>query len=312
VSNIPGDLHYTRSHEWVRRLPSGQLEVGITDHAQEALGDLVFVEVPQVKRRLTAGEACAVVESVKAASDIYSPVAGTVVLINGAIGEKRMAETESKRRLDTLRAEYATALGKKGSLEAVIAEHGYSTDSVRRLFQSGALNSGFAPVGVLADFLDVDDRVEHVVEDFLRDELNYIVVKSWDAADEGMRLLRTDVEGRATFLVHPNDSQARFSFVLDEAAHQAPAHAHLNLVGWASMGLMGAFYGYAGERASRLLGWINYAVSTVAVLVMVPALYVLLAARGLDLAAVEDLLEREREEHGRQGAGDRPGIDPKP
>ncbi|MGI9101339.1 MAG: chromosome segregation protein SMC [Terriglobales bacterium] len=139
-----------------------------------------------------------------------------------AIAEKRAAEAESKRHLDTMRAEYATALGKKGSLEAVIAEHGYSTESVRRLFQSGAFNSGFAPVGVLADFLEVEDRYEAVVEDFLRDELNYIVVKSWDAADEGMRLLRSDVDGRATFLVHPNDSQARFSFVLDEAAHHAP------------------------------------------------------------------------------------------
>ena len=76
MSNIPGDLHYTESHEWVRRLPNGQLEVGITDHAQEALGDLVFVEVPQVERRVSAGEACAVVESVKAASDVYSPVSG--------------------------------------------------------------------------------------------------------------------------------------------------------------------------------------------------------------------------------------------
>ena len=60
-----------------------------------------------------------------------------------------------------------------------------------------------APVGVLADFLEVEDRYEHVVDDFLRDELNYIVVKSWDAADEGLRLLRSDVDGRATFLVHP-------------------------------------------------------------------------------------------------------------
>ena len=65
-------------------------------------------------------------------------------------------------------------------------------------------------------------RYERVVEDFLRDELNYIVVKSWDAADEGLRLLRTDVDGRATFLVHPEDSQAKFSFVVDEAAHCAP------------------------------------------------------------------------------------------
>ncbi len=158
-------------------------------------------------------------------SERVKSLAEDIEQTRAAISEKRMAETECKRRLDTLRAEYATALGRRGSLEAVIAEHGYSTESVRRLFQSGALNSGFAPVGVLADFLEVEDRFEPVVEDFLRDELNYIVVKSWDAADEGMRLLRTDVAGRATFLVHPNDSQARFSFVLDESAHQAPHHA---------------------------------------------------------------------------------------
>jgi chromosome segregation protein len=143
---------------------------------------------------------------------------------------KRSAEIEAKGRLDGLRAEYATALGKKGSLEAVIAEHGYSTESVRRLFQSGVMNGGLAPVGVLADFLEVEPRYEGVVEDFLRDELNYIVVKSWDAADEGLRLLRTDVDGRATFLVHPEDSQAKFSFLVDEAAHPAPtSHAVLPL-----------------------------------------------------------------------------------
>jgi glycine cleavage system H protein len=88
VSNIPGDLHYTRSHEWVRRLPDGQLEVGITDHAQEALGDLVFVEVPQAKRRVKAGEACAVVESVKAASDVYSPVTGQVAASNDELAQR--------------------------------------------------------------------------------------------------------------------------------------------------------------------------------------------------------------------------------
>ena len=68
-------------------------------------------------------------------------------------------------------------------------------------------------------------RYEGVVEDFLRDELNYIVVKSWDAADEGLRLLRTDVDGRATFLVHPEDSQAKFSFAVDENAHHGAARA---------------------------------------------------------------------------------------
>jgi chromosome segregation protein len=136
------------------------------------------------------------------------------------LDEKRSAETEGKRHLDSLRAEYATAMGKKGSLEAVITEHGYATESVRRLFTSGAMKDGLAPVGVLADFLEVEDQYEHVVDDFLREELNYIVVKSWDAADEGLRLLRSDVDGRATFLVHPEDSQARFSFLFDEASHQ--------------------------------------------------------------------------------------------
>ena len=136
---------------------------------------------------------------------------------------KKADETRAKTNLDGLRAEFATALGKRGSLEAVIAEHGYSTESVRRLFQSGVMQSGFAPVGVLADFLEVEPKFERVVEDFLRDELNYIVVKSWDAADEGLRMLRTDVDGRATFLVHPEDAQAKFSFVLDEAAHSRSA-----------------------------------------------------------------------------------------
>ena len=109
---------------------------------------------------------------------------------------------------------------RKGSLESGINEHGYATESVRRLFTSGAMKDGLAPVGVLADFLEVEDRYEHVVDDFLREELNYIVVKSWDAADEGLRLLRSDVDGRATFLVHPEDSQAKFSFLFDESSHR--------------------------------------------------------------------------------------------
>ena len=138
-----------------------------------------------------------------------------------SIESKRREESEAKSRLDGLRAEYASAIGKKGSLEAVIAEHGYSTESVRRLFQSDVMNGGLAPAGVLADFLEVEPRYEGVVEDFLRDELNYVVVKSWDAADEGLRLLRTDVDGRATFLVHPEDSQAKFSFAVDEVARAA-------------------------------------------------------------------------------------------
>jgi glycine cleavage system H protein len=85
---VPPDLQYTKSHEWVRALPNGQVEVGITDHAQAALGDLVFVEVPQVDRKLALGEACAVVESVKAASDVYSPVAGRVSARNEDLSQQ--------------------------------------------------------------------------------------------------------------------------------------------------------------------------------------------------------------------------------
>ena len=85
MSDIPADLRYTRSHEWVRALPDGSVEVGITDHAQGALGDLVFVEVPESGRVLAAGDACAVVESVKAASDIYSPLAGEVIAGNAEL-----------------------------------------------------------------------------------------------------------------------------------------------------------------------------------------------------------------------------------
>jgi glycine cleavage system H protein len=88
VSNTPGDLSYTQSHEWVRQLSDGEVEIGITDHAQGTLGDLVFVEVPQAGREVSAGEACAVVESVKAASDVYSPVAGRVVAGNTAVTER--------------------------------------------------------------------------------------------------------------------------------------------------------------------------------------------------------------------------------
>ena len=78
-SNVPADRRYTTSHEWLQPHADGSITVGITDHAQHALGDLVFVEVPEAGRRVAAGEACAVVESVKAASDVYSPIAGEVL-----------------------------------------------------------------------------------------------------------------------------------------------------------------------------------------------------------------------------------------
>ena len=83
--NVPADLKYTESHEWIRRETDGALTVGITDHAQAALGDLVFVELPSIGRKLLAGEACAIVESVKAASDVYAPVGGEIVAVHDAL-----------------------------------------------------------------------------------------------------------------------------------------------------------------------------------------------------------------------------------
>ncbi len=85
MSNLPQELKYSKSHEWVRVEGDGTVTVGITDHAQGLLGDMVFVELPELDRELGAEEECAVVESVKAASDVYSPVAGTVAEVNGAV-----------------------------------------------------------------------------------------------------------------------------------------------------------------------------------------------------------------------------------
>jgi glycine cleavage system H protein len=88
MSEIPGDLKFLRSHEWARVEDSKRVVVGISDHAQGQLGDLVYVELPAVGDRVEAGAACAVVESVKAASDVYSPVSGTIVAVNEALNDK--------------------------------------------------------------------------------------------------------------------------------------------------------------------------------------------------------------------------------
>jgi glycine cleavage system H protein len=87
MSNVPADLKYTKSHEWVKVLDDGTVVVGITEHAQDLLGDMVFVEVPEAGRSVAAEDACAVVESVKAASDVYSPISGEVVEGNEALAD---------------------------------------------------------------------------------------------------------------------------------------------------------------------------------------------------------------------------------
>ncbi|MEN8719966.1 MAG: glycine cleavage system protein GcvH [Oceanococcaceae bacterium] len=86
MAKVPEELKYTKSHEWLR-VDDDVITVGITDHAQDALGDLVYVEVPETGRAIEAGEACAVVESVKAASDVYAPVTGEVIEGNSVLAE---------------------------------------------------------------------------------------------------------------------------------------------------------------------------------------------------------------------------------
>ena len=87
MSELPGDLQYTSDHEWLRPEEDGSVTVGITDHAQSALGDLVYVELPEVNQEVENGGDMAVVESVKAASDVYAPIGGTVVAVNDALSD---------------------------------------------------------------------------------------------------------------------------------------------------------------------------------------------------------------------------------
>jgi len=87
MSNVPNELKYRDSHEWVRKEADGTFTVGITEHAQELLGDMVFVDLPEVGNSYAAGDECAVAESVKAASDIYAPISGEIVAVNEELGD---------------------------------------------------------------------------------------------------------------------------------------------------------------------------------------------------------------------------------
>jgi glycine cleavage system H protein len=131
MSNVPADLKYTRTHEWVRNLKDGTVEIGITDHAQHALGDLVFVEVPEAGRQLGAGEPCAVVESVKAASDVYAPLAGVVTA-----GNPELAATPELINQDAFGAGWLMRL--KPANTAMLAELMSPTEYAALLKAEGA------------------------------------------------------------------------------------------------------------------------------------------------------------------------------
>ncbi len=115
---VPADLHYTESHEWVRTEADGTVLVGITDFAQEALGDLVYIELPEAGKTYAARQVIAVVESVKAASDIYAPVAGTVVAVNDTLKDAPEALNQDAFGAWLFRLQPANAADTGGLLDA--------------------------------------------------------------------------------------------------------------------------------------------------------------------------------------------------
>ncbi len=128
-----------------------------------------------------------------------------IATLRETLAARRSDESARRAEANQLRGEEAAVAGRRDSLQALIRNHGYATDSVRRLLKPGALGPSVAPVGTLADFLEVSGEYEGVVDEFLREELNYVVVESWGAAEEGVRVLKTS-DGRATFLIH-SDAQ---------------------------------------------------------------------------------------------------------
>ncbi|MGH8151849.1 MAG: glycine cleavage system protein GcvH [Rhodanobacteraceae bacterium] len=123
MSEIPGDLKFQKSHEWVRVEDGGRARVGISDHAQGLLGDLVYVELPKVGDHVEAGSGCAVVESVKAASDIYAPVSGEVIEVNEALADKPETVNEDAFGDGWL---FAVKLDNPDELDALLAPEDYA------------------------------------------------------------------------------------------------------------------------------------------------------------------------------------------
>jgi len=138
-----------------------------------------------------------------------------IAAVREALQGRRAEENALRNHVNQLRGEQAAVAGRRDSLQALIRNHSYSTDTVRRLLKPGALGPGMAPVGTLADFIEVSGAHEAVVDEFLREELNYVVVESWVAAEEGVRLLKSGVDGRATFLIHPIEQPTLFEEIAD-------------------------------------------------------------------------------------------------
>ena len=154
----------------------------------------------------------------ESAGETLKRLEGEIAELREQLQARRAEESSVRARANQLRSEQATAVGRKESLDSLIRDHSYSTETVRRLLKPGALQNGSTPVGTLADFIEVSGEHEGVVDEFLRDELNYVVVKSWHAAEEGVRVLKSGVDGRATFLIHDSAQAGLFNDAEDNIA----------------------------------------------------------------------------------------------
>jgi chromosome segregation protein len=172
-------------------------EIGQARNEQETLG----IESGQAHLRF------------ESAADALTRLEGEIGALREQLQARRAEENAQRTLANQLRGEQATVAGRRDSLESLIRNHSYSTDSVRKLLKPGALGQGSSPVGTLADFLEVSGAHEGVVDEFLREELNYVVVENWGDAEAGVRLLKTE-DGRATFLIHSDVQGVLF----DEAA----------------------------------------------------------------------------------------------
>jgi len=143
----------------------------------------------------------------ESATESLKRLESEIAALRSQLQARRAEESALRVRINKLRGEQASVAGRRDSLEALIRNHSYSTDTVRKLLKPGALGQGVAPVGTLADFLEVSGEHEGVVDEFLREELNYVVVKDWGAAEQGVRVLKSGVDGRATFLIHPTHAE---------------------------------------------------------------------------------------------------------
>jgi chromosome segregation protein len=189
-----------------------------TTHDEESLAALereaerLETEMGQARMELeTLGEQSGEArQRFESAAETLKRLEGEIAALRESLQTRRAEENALRTHANQLRGEQATVAGRRDALQSLIRDHGYSSDTVRRLLKPGALVEGMAPMGTLADFLEVSGAYEAVVDEFLREELNYVVVKSWVAAEEGVKLLKSGVDGRATFLIHPVEQAALF------------------------------------------------------------------------------------------------------